>query len=103
MKAGLWGLLRVLLPVPVTLDTLVLPPSPASFPDTTRHRHRAKPGELFEMLPCTLLQIAPSWVALSPLAALPAGLGWRGWLPCCYQGFHTPARQPCETMPLFTL
>lgn len=65
MKAGLWELLCVLLPVPVSLDTsLCLPPSPASFPDT-RHRHWAKPRELFQTLPCTQLRIAPSWVAPS--------------------------------------
>lgn len=50
MKTGLWGLLHVLLPVPVALDTsLRLSPSPASFPDT-KHHHWAKPHELFGML-----------------------------------------------------
>lgn len=54
------GLLRVPLPVPVTLNTSpCLPPSPANFPDT-RHHHQAKPRELFETLPCTQPQIAPS-------------------------------------------
>jgi len=65
-RRGLWGLLHVLLPVPVALDTcLCLPPSTASFPDTG-HRHRAKPCELFEMLPCTGLRTAPSRIAPSP-------------------------------------
>lgn len=53
------GLLHVPLPVPVTLNTLCLPPSPANFLDT-RHCHWAKPRELFETLPCAQSQIAPS-------------------------------------------
>lgn len=59
------GVLRVLLPVPVALDTsLCLSPRPASFPDT-RRCHRANRRELLETLPCTQLQIAPSWIAPS--------------------------------------
>lgn len=75
MKAGLWGLLRMLLPVPVALDaSLFLPLSPVSLP-STRHRHRAKPCELFETLPCTRLRIAPSWIAPS---RQPCQWGWAG-------------------------
>lgn len=59
------GVLLVLLPVPVALDTsLCLSPRPASFPDT-RRCHRANPRELLETLPCTRLQIGPSWIAPS--------------------------------------
>lgn len=96
-----YGLLHVLLPVPVVLDTyLCLPPSPTSFPDT-RHHHWAKPWELFEMVPCAQLRIAPSWAAPS---RQPCQGGWAGKMDfLCYQGSHTLARQPCETMPLFTL
>lgn len=70
-------LLHVPLPVPVTLNTLCLPPSPANFPDT-RHYHWAKPHELFETLPCTQSQIVPScqwdWpgkMCFFPLSGLP--------------------------------
>lgn len=86
------GLLHVPLPVPVTLNTSCLPPSPANFPDT-RHCHWAKLRELFETLPCTQSQIPPSCRRYWP--------GKMYFFP--YQGAHTPSRQPCETMPLFTL
>lgn len=86
------GLLHVPLPVPVTLNTSCLPPSPANFPNT-RHCHWAKPREFFETLPCTQSQIPPSCQRYWP--------GKRYFFP--YQGTHTPSRLPCETMPLFTL
>lgn len=52
LKGEDYGLFHIPLPVPVTLNTSCLPPSPANFPDS-RHYHWAKPRELFETLPCT--------------------------------------------------
>lgn len=67
------GLLHVPLPVPVTLNTSCLPPSPASFLDS-RHYHWAKPRELFEALPCTHPQASGTGLGrcyFFPLSGLP--------------------------------
>lgn len=75
------GLLHVPLPVPVTLNTSCLPPSPANFPDTRRY-HWARPRELFETLPCTQSQIVPScqrdWPGKMFLPAIRAPTPHRG-------------------------